>query len=79
MGPNPSVCSFLKMENHESLGVGTGGAEGWGGGGWWGHGACWVTWEQLQILWAMGPICPRCLPELLEDQAGSVSPGLSAK
>lgn len=50
-----------------------------GGGGWWGHGACWVTWEQLQILWAMGPICPRCLPGLLEDQAGSVSPGLSAK
>lgn len=48
-------------------------------GGMGGQQSCWVTWEQLQTLWAIGPICSRCIPELLGDQAGSVRPGLLIK
>lgn len=62
-----SVCFFLKMENHESLGGGRA-----RGAGRWGQGACWVTWEQLQPLWTMGPSCSRHLPGLLEGQAEGV-------
>lgn len=67
MGPNlVSVCSFLKMESHESPGERGGEAEGWRveARGLLGQ------LGKLQPFWAVGTFCPRHQPGLLEGQAG---------
>lgn len=64
-----SVCSFLKMENHDSPGRG----EGWRSLRRGGQGTCWVIWAQFQLHSTLWPPLPQTTSQGCEGLRGATS------